>query len=120
MTKTTAFEVAKDLMTKAASKGFEWSDAKDALGKIDEELKELGDATQHEHRVEELGDLLQAITNYARMMGINPEEALISANQKFDKRFKDMEDDAAAQGQVFESLTLKEQIKLWIAQKPKL
>ena len=78
------------LQEKAAKVGFEWSKKDDVWNKVTEEIAELEEADQSSNSVrveEELGDLLFALTNYARFMKINPEDALRRANKKFEDRF---------------------------------
>jgi ATP diphosphatase len=77
--------------------------------KIDEELGELSDAMQAGHALEtaeELGDLLFAVANLARHLGIDPEDALAAANRKFERRFRSMERDIAESGQPIRDLDI--------------
>jgi MazG family protein len=105
---------ADQLSRKAASVGFDWQRAADVLDKIDEEVGELREAvtasgSSSDAAEEELGDLLFAIANLARKLGIAPERALRLANDKFQDRFEHMERTARAdavrlQDQSFEEL----------------
>ena len=99
---------AEKLASRAARKGFDWPDATGPLAKIHEELDEVAAAETDEERAEEAGDLLFAAANYARKLGIDPEEALRQANRKFEQRFRKIEQVAG-----FESLSLDEQERLW-------
>ncbi|MXY24554.1 MAG: nucleoside triphosphate pyrophosphohydrolase [Acidobacteria bacterium] len=79
---------------RAASAGFDWPDPSGVEEKVIEELAELANArTQGSHAAieEELGDMLFAIANLARHLGVDPETALRSANRKFTERFTRVE-----------------------------
>jgi len=95
---------AYKLQKRAAAVGFDWPDEKGPRGKIAEELEELeqarqSDALSRQERVsEELGDLLFAIVNYARHLGVEPEQALRAANRKFIRRFRFIESRLAREG----------------------
>jgi nucleoside triphosphate diphosphatase len=101
---------AEKLQKRAARTGFDWPDPSGARAKVDEELVEVEDATTQAEIEEELGDLLFAVVNWARKLGVDPEAALRGANAKFEKRFKAMEVEA---GDAFEGLNLDEKEKLW-------
>lgn len=99
---------AHKLQKRAAAVGFDWPDADGAHAKIREELDELGRAVAArqagsgtgaaDHVREEVGDLLFAVVNYARHLGIDPEQALRGANRKFTRRFTHIEARLAEQG----------------------
>lgn len=108
---------SQKLQKKAAKVGFEWQNSDDAFKKVEEEIIEFKNAHTPDEKEEEFGDLLIALTNYARMEGINAEEALRKANNKFQKRFEGMEADCAAQGRNFKDLTLEEMLDCWKKQK---
>jgi MazG family protein len=99
--------------TRAASVGFDWTEADDVVGKIQEEVNELRLARDAEHAEEEMGDLLFAIANLARKLGIEPESALRKANDKFTRRFTDMETRIAARGQGLRDLNLEQLEAEW-------
>jgi ATP diphosphatase len=82
---------AEKLQRRAARVGFDWPDAAGPRAKIDEELAEVETARDAAHRVEEMGDLLFAVVNWARHLGIDAEAALRAANAKFERRFAAME-----------------------------
>ncbi len=82
---------AQKLQKRAARVGFDWPDKSGPRAKIDEELAEVEAATHDDARAEEVGDLLFAVVNYARHMGIDAETALRQANGKFEKRFRGVE-----------------------------
>ncbi len=87
---------ATRIQEKVKGVGFEWSNKKDVWAKVKEELKELEEeveAGQSKEQIEEeFGDVLFSLINYARFIGINPENALSKTNNKFVKRFTLMEE----------------------------
>lgn len=101
---------AEKLQKRAARVGFDWPDPSGARAKIDEELAEVEAAVDDHARVEEVGDLLFAVVNWSRKLGIDPETALRSANAKFERRFRAME---AVAGEAFATLELDAQETLW-------
>ena len=79
---------------RAASAGFDWPDPAGVEAKVIEELAELANARTEGSAAaieEELGDLLFALANLARHLGVDPETALRSANRKFTERFTQLE-----------------------------
>lgn len=100
---------AEKLQKRAARTGFDWPDASGPRAKIDEELAEVETATSDAEREEEVGDLLFAVVNWARKLGVDPEAALRTANTKFERRFKVME----AADEKFSERSLDEQEALW-------
>lgn len=113
---------AQKLQKKAAKTGFEWKNANDAFAKIEEEILEFKDACANstkEHQEEEFGDILIALANYARMEGINAEEALRKANEKFIKRFQGMEKDFEAINMNLSDAPLDQMMDVWNQQKKK-
>ena len=108
---------AEKLQKRAARTGFDWPDTQGVTDKIREELDEVAEATDYGHQEEEVGDLLFAVVNLARHLKINPETALRQANTKFERRFRAMEEVAAARGEAFASLDLDAMEELWQAVK---
>ncbi|MBO9623172.1 MAG: nucleoside triphosphate pyrophosphohydrolase [Sphingomonas sp.] len=104
---------AEKLQKRAARTGFDWPDPGGARAKIDEELAEVESAPSEEV-AEEIGDLLFAVVNWARKLGVEPEAALRAANAKFERRFKAMETEA---GEAFAGLDLDGKEALWQAAK---
>lgn len=100
---------AEKLQKRAARIGFDWPDPSGPRAKIDEELREVEQAMTANDRLEEVGDLLFSVVNWARHLGIDAEAALRSANGKFERRFAAME--AADAG--FADRTLAEQELAW-------
>ena len=89
--------------SRAASVGFDWERAADVIGKIEEEIKEVRAAVETAHAdpaalEEEVGDLLFAIANLSRKLGVEPENALRGANDKFAARFTELERRVAGRG----------------------
>jgi MazG family protein len=107
---------AHKLAKRASRVGFDWPDADGARGKIDEELAELEQARQADDSQavsEEVGDLLFAVSNYARKLDVNPEEALRAANAKFTRRFNQVEAGVQASGGDWSAFSLAELDALW-------
>ncbi|MCW3837983.1 nucleoside triphosphate pyrophosphohydrolase [Sphingomonas canadensis] len=101
---------AEKLQKRAARTGFDWPDPSGARAKIDEEIAEVESAPDDAAREEEIGDLLFAVVNWARKLGVDPENALRAANAKFERRFRAMED---AAGDAFAGLDLEAKEALW-------
>jgi ATP diphosphatase len=107
-----SLERAAKLQRRAARVGFDWPDVSGPRAKIDEELAELDAETDHDRKLEELGDLLFAVVNLARHLNVEPETALREANRKFEKRFRLIEQEPG-----FADLSLDEKEALWVAAK---
>ena len=110
---------AYEVSARAAAVGFDWANADDVLDKIEEEVAEVrrevesgatGDLSRAE---EEMGDLLFAIANLSRKLGIEPEAALRRANEKFTSRFDLVEQAFAARDQSMSEATLQEMEAEW-------
>ncbi len=101
---------AEKLQKRAARTGFDWPDESGPIAKIHEELDEIAAASTAEEKVDEIGDLLFAVTNLARHAGVDPELALRGANAKFERRFRRME---AVAGDAFANLSLDDKEALW-------
>ncbi len=104
------------IQEKARNVGFEWDDASGAWEKLLEETHELKaelDQGNHDLAESELGDLLFATINVARMNGLSPDNALERTNQKFIRRFNYIEENAIAQGRNLKEMTLEEMDALW-------
>lgn len=103
---------------KASGVGFDWPNAAAVLTKVHEELVELEHELQApdvrgDRVAEELGDLLFAIANLARHLDLDPEWALAQANQKFRRRFGQIERRLEAEGKELAEVTLTELDRLW-------
>ncbi len=104
------------IQEKARNVGFEWDDASGAWDKLLEEIDELKvelERENHDLAEAELGDLLFATINVARMNGLSPDNALERTNQKFIRRFNYVEENAIVQGRNLKEMTLEEMDALW-------
>jgi tetrapyrrole methylase family protein / MazG family protein len=110
---------AYEVGSRAAAVGFDWDKATDVVAKIEEEVAEVrheietgatGDLSRAE---EEMGDLLFAIANLSRKLGIEPEAALRRATEKFATRFEAMEHAFVARGRALSDATLDEMEAEW-------
>ena len=105
---------AYKLCKRAAGVGFDWVRAADVVDKIREEVGELaevvtsGDRPDQARAEEEMGDLLFAIANLSRKLGIEPEAALRKANEKFTDRFDAMEQRIVESGRRIQNMSLEE------------
>jgi len=109
---------AFQMTTKASRVGFDWPGVPAVLEKLDEEVRELreaaaGPSPERRRVTEELGDLLFAAVNVARLMGADPESALKAANRKFRRRFAHIEQALARGGRTPADSTLEEMEGLW-------
>ncbi len=105
---------AYEMGTRAAAVGFDWERSADVLDKIDEEVAELREAVERREGIEEeMGDLLFALANLARKLGIEPEAALRSADDKFARRFTTMERRFAARGESLKDAGLARMEEEW-------
>lgn len=87
-----ALKRAEKIQRRAARIGFDWPDAEGPKAKIDEEMREIEQAENDADRAGEVGDLLFAVVNYARHLGVNPETALREATARFEARFRKVEE----------------------------
>ena len=111
---------AQRLQAKAARVNFDWPDARAAWAKVEEEIREAGDAIvsgETRHVQEELGDALFSLVNVARLSAIDAEEALQGAIEKFRRRFTEMEADLTARGKSVVSVPQDELERAWEAAK---
>ena len=118
-----ALKRAQKLGKRAARVGFDWDDRDGVRAKISEELAELEEAVggrEKQHIDEEFGDLLFAVVNLARHLGVDAENALTGANFKFERRFREMERRITENGGSLENLGLADLEKEWRAAKKRL
>ena len=107
---------ANRIQEKVAGVGFDWEQPQQVFDKLKEELEELkyeidkGDRAKMEA---EFGDVLFSMVNYARFLGINPENALERTNKKFSKRFQFLELKANEIGKSLKEMTLQEMDAIW-------
>ncbi len=105
------------MQEKAKGVGFEWEKRSQVWDKVTEELQELHAEVEQnspkEKLEDEFGDLLFALVNYARYLGINPDDALERTNRKFIRRFQYIEEQAARHGQNLADMSLEEMDAYW-------
>jgi XTP/dITP diphosphohydrolase len=106
---------ATRIQEKVRGIGFDWERAEDVWNKVEEEINELKvEVLNTSDKIEaEFGDVLFALINYARFIGVQPENALASTNTKFMKRFVRMEELIASSGKDISSLNLGEMDVYW-------
>ncbi|MBS1644317.1 MAG: nucleoside triphosphate pyrophosphohydrolase [Bacteroidetes bacterium] len=108
------------LQEKTKTVGFEWEHLDQVKDKVDEEMAELYEAVaegSQQDIEEEMGDVFFALINYARFAGVDPEAALEKTNQKFIRRFQQIEAQAQAQGKSLLGMSLQEMDEMWNAAK---
>ncbi|HOJ06052.1 MAG: nucleoside triphosphate pyrophosphohydrolase [Ignavibacteriota bacterium] len=122
-----ALQRANRLQEKAAKVGFDWEKKEDVWEKVIEEIKEMQEVeklkAQSDKNSEinelnsklenEVGDVLFAMVNYSRFLGINPEDALRKTNEKFIKRFNYVQSKVKESGKTINESNLKEMDKFW-------
>jgi MazG family protein len=111
-----ALSRALKLQCRAARVGFEWPNYSQVIAKINEEAVELEEACHSQdgdHITEEMGDLLFACANLARHVGVDPEDALRKANQKFTHRFGYIETQINLQKRLWDEVSMDELEELW-------
>lgn len=107
---------ANRIQEKVAGVGFDWERPEQVFEKLKEELGELQEevkAGQTNRIEEEFGDVLFSMVNYARFLGVNPENALERTNKKFINRFKFLEEKAKEKGKTLKEMTLAEMDVFW-------
>lgn len=111
-----ALSRAQKLAARAARVKFDWTDAQGVLEKIDEEVAELKQAAASgspDEIREELGDVLFVLVNAARHLNVNGESALNETSDKFERRFRYIEEQMRIRGKSLEKADLKEMDELW-------
>ncbi len=110
---------AVKLQAKAAKVGFDWPSVDNVYEKIAEEIEEFRTAPE-DRKAEEFGDILFAMANVARHLGIDPEAALRGTNDKFTRRFAYIETKLAERGKAPKESDLEEMDALWNEAKGKI
>jgi len=107
------------IQDKARGVGFDWEKPEQVYEKVQEELAELTvEVDQKTDKVEaEFGDVLFSLINYARFIGVNPEDALERTNKKFIKRFQYLEHESKKDGKKIGEMSLEEMDHYWEAAK---
>jgi MazG family protein len=108
-----ALAASQEMQERAANLGYDWPSIEGVLEKVTEELAELRAATSPEERREEFGDLLMVLVNVARKQGIETEGALRGANDKFRRRFRSVERQAAERGVALRALEFATLDEMW-------
>jgi XTP/dITP diphosphohydrolase len=103
------------IQDKARGVGFDWEHRDQVWEKVHEELRELKHEVDRgsERQAEELGDVLFSVVNYARFLGVDPDEALERTNRKFIERFQYLERESSKDGKVMGEMTLAEMDAYW-------
>jgi MazG family protein len=107
---------AQKAQSKAARVNFDWTEARDAMAKVEEELGETAEAIQSQQKElieDEIGDLLFAVVNLARKCNIDAESALQSSTDKFVARFNRLEDELKSRGKKLGDVDLEEMDSIW-------
>lgn len=113
---------AQKLQRRAARVGFEWPDVSGAVEKYKEEMAEFEEALQgpdRDHMTEEFGDVMFTLINIGRMLEIDVEDCTRKANEKFERRFRGMEQDIKGTFKEFSDATLDQMEEAWQRQKLK-
>jgi MazG family protein len=114
--KLPSLQRAHRLQEKAAKVGFDWEKKEDVWKKVIEEIEEMHESEKQENADElenEIGDVFFALVNYARFLGVNPENALRRTNEKFIKRFNYVEKQINGSGRKIDESNLAEMDKYW-------
>ena len=107
---------AARIQEKVAGVGFDWEKPEQVWEKVQEELTELNEeikAGNKENTEKEFGDVLFSMINYARFIGVNPENALEKTNKKFINRFQYLEKAAKKEGKELSDMSLTEMDVYW-------
>ncbi|MFE8424368.1 MULTISPECIES: nucleoside triphosphate pyrophosphohydrolase [Tenacibaculum] len=107
---------ANRIQDKVAGVGFDWEEPHQVWEKVQEELSELNEEIKNnnQEKIEkEFGDVLFSMINYARFIGVNPENALEKTNKKFINRFQFLEEAAKKEGKQLSDMTLAEMDVHW-------
>jgi ATP diphosphatase len=111
-----ALKRADKIQKRAARVGFDWPDVAPVWDKLQEETHEVQEALANDDAAavqDEIGDLLFTMVNLARHVNVDAETALVAANNKFEKRFRQVEQLASKQQDVLSELSLSELDALW-------
>ena len=107
---------ANRIQDKVAGVGFDWEKPEQVWEKVQEELSELNEEIKKgnkENIEKEFGDVLFSMINYARFIGVNPENALEKTNKKFINRFQFLEEAAKKEGKQLSNMSLAEMDIYW-------
>jgi tetrapyrrole methylase family protein / MazG family protein len=118
-----ALQRAHRLQEKAARVGFDWENKEDVWKKVIEEIEEMHQSEKQgdkEGLENEIGDVFFSLVNYSRFIGINPENALRSTNEKFIKRFEYVQEKIRETGKKISESNLAEMDFYWEESKKRL
>lgn len=108
---------AQRIQEKVRAVGFDWDNQSQVWDKVNEELaefkSEMDKNESFDKKEDEFGDILFSLINYARFVGINPEDALEKTNRKFIKRFQYLEQASKNAGKSLGEMTLQEMDVYW-------
>jgi MazG family protein len=107
---------AQKAQSKAARVNFDWTEVRDVIAKLEEELREVKEAITSQDRemiTDEIGDVLFAAVNLGRKCKIDAESALQKATDKFVARFNQLEDELKARGKKLGDVELEEMDEIW-------
>ena len=107
---------AQKAQSKVARVNFDWTEVRDVIAKVEEELREVKEAIASQDRemiADEIGDVLFAAVNLARKLKIDAESALQKATDKFVARFNQLEDELKARGKKLGDVELAEMDEIW-------
>ncbi len=113
---------AQRMQEKAAAVGFDWPKHEDVWMKLEEELEEFRETIEQNNRPEsekEFGDLLFSLVNVGRFWGLNSEDCLRLTNNKFDDRFRYIEQKVRESGKTLDDVNLAEMDHYWDEAKKK-
>lgn len=105
--------MAQEYQGRAAAVGFDWDEISGVLEKVEEEVAEIRAAASPKERAGEIGDLLFALVNMARWLGVDAESELRRTNEKFYRRFRFIETRAQQTGQKLTAMGLKAMDEFW-------
>ena len=108
-----ALAQSQEMQDRAARIGFDWDDIEGVKDKVQEELLELEQAQDAEEREAELGDVLFSLVNLARWLDLDAESALRDSNQRFERRFIEVEKVVTEQGRRLKDMTVDEMEEIW-------
>ncbi len=112
-----ALAQAAEIQGRVARVGFDWPGLEGVQAKVAEELNELLEAAGDDRRTAEMGDVLFAVVNYARWLGVDPESALRQSARRFRQRFGEIESAARRMGKPMDRMSADEMDHLWEAAK---
>jgi MazG family protein len=107
---------AQKIGAKAGKVGFDWPGWEGSFAKIEEEVREVADAIRAADTAaihHEIGDLLFAVVNVARKVGVDAENALLDATARFQRRFEAVEDALVERNKTPQTSTVEEMDALW-------